>query len=88
MDTAYTPIWAAAAAALMVSLRCAPAALPGALVARHARLFASASRAAVGLALAYALFQLLQADRAGLTPDLVFAAGGLAVFVAFLLLPA
>ena len=85
MDTAYTPIWAAAAAALMVSLRCAPAALPGALVAR---LFASASRAAVGLALAYALFQLLQADRAGLTPDLVFAAGGLAVFVAFLLLPA
>jgi hypothetical protein len=63
LDTAYTPIWAvAAAAALMVSLRCAPAALPGALVARHARLFASASRAAVGLALAYALFQLLQAD--------------------------
>ena len=84
MDAASTPIWVAAvAAALMVSLRCAPAALPGALVSRHARLLVHASRAAVALALAYALYQLYRADRAGLAPGLVFAASGLAVFVAF-----
>lgn len=84
MGAGTTPLWAAAtAAALMVSLRCAPAALPGALVSRHAHALAVANRAAVGLALAYAVYQLFQADRAGLAGGFVFAAGGLAVFLAF-----
>ena len=80
---ATTPLWAAAAAAaLMVALRCAPAVLPLAPAARHARLLVSASRAAVVLALAQALYRLLRLDGADLAAGLVFAASGLAVFLA------
>lgn len=84
MSTGTTPLWAAATAAvLMVSLRCAPAAFPGALVARHANRLTLASRAAIGLALAYALYQMLQLDRAGLVASFIFVTSGLVVFLAF-----
>lgn len=83
MDIAATPLWAAAAAAvLMVALRCAPAALPLAPTARHARLLVSVGRAAIVLALAQALYRLFRLDGADLAAGLVFAASGLAVFLA------
>lgn len=79
-----TPFWVAlAAAAFMVALRCAPAVLPAALAARHARPLVAAGRVAILLALAQALYRMAHLDGADAAAGLVFAASGLAVFLAF-----
>lgn len=67
----------------MVALRCAPAVLPAALAARHARPLVAAGRVAILLALSQALYRMAHLDGADVSAGLVFAASGLAVFLAF-----
>jgi hypothetical protein len=86
--TEHSDLWAVAAAAtLMVMLRCGPILLPSEPITRHSRALTIASHVAIGFALLSALYRLFSLDAASIIAGLVFAGSGFIIFVTFRSLP-